>query len=161
MVTGARYDGLLADGMAHHLRRATQAINASWQSHAGDLTPVQFAVVQVLDERGSLDQTTLGSLAAVDRSTLTPLLDRLAARGLLTKTVDPANRRRQLVTLTSAGHERAARGRIQAQETSRWIEELLGPESLATLTLLLKQIGDAGAAGGRGASEGDGKWHRR
>lgn len=144
MTTGARYDGTLEDGMAHQLRRASQAVNASWQLRSGDLTPPQFAVLHVLDERGSLDQKTLGALAAVDRSTLTPLLDRLAARGLITKSTDPGNRRRQLVSLTPAGHEQAALGRQQAQETSRWIEELLGPERLATLTLLLKELGDAG-----------------
>jgi len=148
-MTGARYESVLEDAMATQLRRATQVIYASWHQRSGDLTPVQFAVLQVLDARGSLDQTTLGSLAAVDRSTLTPLLDRLASRGLLTKATDPANRRRQLVTLTPTGHERAAAGREQAQETSRWIEELLGPERLATLTLILKEIADAGAAHGR------------
>lgn len=144
MTTGARYDGTLEDGMAHQLRRASQAVNASWQLRSGDLTPPQFAVLHVLDEHGSLDQKSIGSLAAVDRSTLTPLLDRLVARGLITKNMDPGNRRRQLVTLTPAGHERAALGRRQAQETSRWIEELLGPERLATLTRLLKELGDAG-----------------
>lgn len=143
MVTGARYDGVLADAMAHHLRRAVQAVNASWHMRSRDLTPVQFAVLQVLDERGCLDQKTLGALAAVDRSTLTPLLDRLVARGLITKKVDPANRRRQLVALTPDGRARAEQGRLQAQETSRWIEELLGPERLTTLTLLLKEIGDS------------------
>lgn len=140
---GARYDGVLADGMAHQLRRASQAVNASWQLRSSDLTPAQFAVLQVLDERESLDQKTLGALAAVDRSTLTPLLDRLLARDLITKSTDPGNRRRQLIALTPAGHERAALGRRQAQETSRWIEDLLGPERLATLTLLLKELGDA------------------
>ncbi|GAA4638717.1 hypothetical protein GCM10023196_097560 [Actinoallomurus vinaceus] len=64
--------------------------------------------------------------------------------GLITKSTDPQNRRRQLVALTPAGHERAALGREQAQEASRWIEELFGPERLTTLTLLLKELGDAG-----------------
>lgn len=141
---GARYDGPLGDGMAHQLRRASQAVNASWQLRSSDLTPPQFAVLQVLDEGESLDQKTLGALAAVDRSTLTPLLDRLVARGLITKTTDPNNRRRQLIALTPAGRERVALGRQQAQDTSRWIEDLLGPERLATLTLLLKELGDAG-----------------
>ncbi|MGW7421561.1 MarR family winged helix-turn-helix transcriptional regulator [Streptomyces sp. NPDC054813] len=145
MTTGARYDGTLEDGMAHQLRRASQAVNASWQLHCGgDLTPPQYAVLHVLDEQGSLDQKSLGAHAAVDRSTLTPLLDRLVARGLVTKNTDPDNRRRQLIALTDAGRERAALGREQVRETSRWIEELLGPDRLATLTLLLKELGDAG-----------------
>ncbi|MEU9369258.1 MarR family winged helix-turn-helix transcriptional regulator [Streptomyces avermitilis] len=142
MTIGPQYGG--AGGMlAHQLRRASQAVNASWQLHSSDLTPPQFAVLQVLDECGSIDQKTLGALAAVDRSTLTPLLDRLMARDLLTKTTDPSNRRRQLVTLTPAGHERAALGRQQVGESSHWIEERLGHERLEALTLLLKELADA------------------
>jgi DNA-binding MarR family transcriptional regulator len=148
VTTGARYD-VLADGMAHQLRRASQAVNAAWQLRSGDLTPPQFAVLQALDEHGSLDQKTLGAFASVDRSTLTPLLDRLLARDLITKSTDPGNRRRQLIALTPGGRERVALGREQAQEASRWIEDLLGPERLATLTVLLKEIAD-GQDGQRG-----------
>ncbi|MBG0854293.1 hypothetical protein I2W78_21255 [Streptomyces spinoverrucosus] len=63
---------------------------------------------------------------------------------LLTYRYIEAPSRTWAAALTPAGHERAALGRRQAQETSRWIEELLGPERLATLTRLLKELGDAG-----------------
>ncbi|MFC8248289.1 MarR family winged helix-turn-helix transcriptional regulator [Streptomyces chartreusis] len=142
-MTRAPYSGVLADGIAHQLRRATQAVNASWQQHGSDLTAAQFAVLQVLDERESADQKTLGSLAAVDPSTLTPLLDRLQARGLITKATDPRNRRRHLVALTTHGREQAARGRIQAEETNRQVEELLGRERFFILVTLLRELGDA------------------
>ncbi|MFI9781618.1 MarR family winged helix-turn-helix transcriptional regulator [Streptomyces sp. NPDC051956] len=142
MTIGPQYGGV-GGMLAHQLRRASQAVNAAWQLRSSDLTPPQFAVLQVLDECGSLDQKTLGALAAVDRSTLTPLLDRLLARDLITKTTDPSNRRRQLVALTPAGHERAVLGCQQVGESSRWIEEQLGHERLETLTLLLKELADA------------------
>ena len=142
-MTRAPYSGVLADGIAHQLRCATQAVNASWQQHSSDLTAAQVAMLQVLDERESADQKTLGSLAAVDRSTLTPLLNPLQARGLITKATDPRPRTRHLVALTTNGREQAAYGRIQVEETNRQVEELLGRERFFILTALLTELGDA------------------
>jgi MarR family transcriptional regulator, temperature-dependent positive regulator of motility len=69
-----------------------------------ELTRTQFSVLKALHENGSLDQSTLGALTAIDRSTLTPLLDSLESRNLIEKTIDPTNRRRRIIAITSAGH---------------------------------------------------------
>src|SRR5262249_29668205 len=70
------------------------------------LTNPQFAVLLLLGQRGPLDQSELSILASVDGATLSVLLDRLQARGLVTKTIDPANRRRRIVELTDDGYRR-------------------------------------------------------
>jgi DNA-binding MarR family transcriptional regulator len=44
-----------------------------------DLTNPQFAVLLFLGQQGALDQSELGALASVDRSTLSVLVDRLEA----------------------------------------------------------------------------------
>lgn len=141
---GGRYDGLLTDAMAYQLRRASQVVSALWSQHSPDLTPPQFAVLQILDVSGPLDQGTLNARAAIDRSTSTPLLDRLIRLGWIMKEPDPRNRRRQIVQLTDAGRTRAMLGRAQAQQASKYFEDLLGSE-LATLTEILQTIGDAGS----------------
>jgi MarR family transcriptional regulator, temperature-dependent positive regulator of motility len=66
----------------------------------------QFAVLLLLGQQGALDQSELGALASVDRSTLSVLVDRMEARGLVTKTMDPTNRRRRIIELTDAGYRR-------------------------------------------------------
>jgi MarR family transcriptional regulator, temperature-dependent positive regulator of motility len=88
------------------LRRASQAWTALWLDRVPDLTNPQFAVLLFLGQQGALDQSELGALASVDRSTLSVLVDRLEARGLVTKTMDPANRRRHIIELTDAGYRR-------------------------------------------------------
>jgi DNA-binding MarR family transcriptional regulator len=130
--------------MAFQLRRASQVVAALWSQHSPDLTPPQFAVLQMLDECGPLDQGTLNARAAIDKSTSTPLLDRLIRLGWVMKEPDQTNRRRQIVQLTAAGRERIEEGRLQAQAASRFFEDLLG-ERLETLTDLLATIGDSGA----------------
>jgi DNA-binding MarR family transcriptional regulator len=131
-----------AGGLPHELRRATQAFAAVWQEHVPDLTPPQYAVLFVLAEHGELDQSTLGELASIDRSTLTPLLDRLEYRGLITKTVDPANRRRRLSGLTEAGQQAFTQALAQTAGIHQWVTTLGAPRA-AQLSELLRTLGDA------------------
>lgn len=130
-------------GLPHQLRRATQAFAAVWQQHVPELTPPQYAVLFVLAEHGELDQTALGELASIDRSTLTPLLDRLESRGLITKTVDPANRRRRLSELTEAGRQAFSQARDQTTAIHRWVTDTIGESRAAQLNELLRALGDA------------------
>lgn len=126
------------------LHRTSQAISAVWQRHLADLTTPQFAVLYVLAEHGELDQSALGALTSTDRSTLTPLLDRLDDRGLISKTIDPAKRRRQQIALTEAGRQRLSEAHGQAAKTERWIDEVLGETKARQLVDMLRALGDAG-----------------
>jgi DNA-binding MarR family transcriptional regulator len=132
----------LEDALPHQLRRAGQAWAALWQHRLPDLTSPQFAVLLALDDRGSMDQSALGALTAVDRSTLTVLLDRLEARGLVTKEMDPANRRRRIVALTDAGRRRLAEGVEEAAQLHARVEELLGEKRTRQLVEMLRVMGD-------------------
>jgi DNA-binding MarR family transcriptional regulator len=133
------------DSVMYQLRRAGQVTAAVWQRRMAELTPTQFGVLFALGGSERLDQTELGAIASVDRSTLTPLLDRLEARGLITKTVDQANRRRRLIELTEAGRACLAVGAVRVEETARWITSVLGEQRSRELAELLKALGDAPA----------------
>lgn len=134
---------LATDDFAYQLRRANQVVAAAWGRVSRDLTTTQYSILQVVDNHGPLDQKTLGGMAAVDRSTLTPLLDRLIARGLVSKRPDGEDRRRVLISLTAAGRRRAALGRAQSQDAAQWIQDTLGTRQLATVTRLLKKVADS------------------
>ncbi|MFF7532865.1 MarR family transcriptional regulator BagL/FevM [Streptomyces bobili] len=132
----------LEEALPHQLRRAGQAWTALWQHRLPDLTSPQFAVLLALDDHGSLDQSALGSLAAVDRSTLTVLLDRLEARGLVTKEMDPANRRRRIIALTGTGRRHLTTAVEEAAELHARVEDLLGEDRLRQLVEMLRVLGD-------------------
>jgi MarR family transcriptional regulator, temperature-dependent positive regulator of motility len=91
------------DSAFHLLRVLLQAHTAVWQQQLPEVTKPQYAVLRALRAHGELDQTTLAAAAAVDTSTLVLLLDRLARRGLLTRSPDPGDRRRRLLRLTTEG----------------------------------------------------------
>lgn len=67
------------------------------------LTYPQYLVMLVLWETQTLSVSELGDRLALDSGTLTPLLKRLAATGLVSRTRDTADERRVLVSLTDAG----------------------------------------------------------
>jgi DNA-binding MarR family transcriptional regulator len=72
------------------------------------VSPSQFKVLRALGESGPLGQHQLADLIAVDPRNVVPLIDNLAERGLLAREVDPADRRRRVLTLTDRGQQLAA-----------------------------------------------------
>lgn len=76
-----------------------------------------------------------------DPSTVTFLADRLEQRGLVTRTIDPTNRRIKILALTDSGH--LARRRLVEAMTNGSPLARLSPEDQRTLrTLLSKAMSD-------------------
>lgn len=93
----------LLESPLHLLRRALQSYTAQWNATVGEVTPPQYAVLVTVHERPGIDQTRLGEITGIDFATLAPLVHRLEQRGVLAREVDPANRRRKVLTLTEEG----------------------------------------------------------
>lgn len=94
-------------GQPGHLLRRAQQISASiFHDEIGTLaTPIQYAILCVLLANPGIDQVSLAGLAAIDTSTAASVALRLEEKGLLTRRVDPANRRQKILHLTDAGVE--------------------------------------------------------
>jgi DNA-binding MarR family transcriptional regulator len=97
----------------------------------------QFAVLLLLGQQGALDQSELGALASVDRSTLSVLVDRMEARGLVTKTIDPTNRRCRIIELTDAGYRRLDDAAQVAEVVIGQVRECFDAEQFEQLVRLL------------------------
>jgi len=70
-----------------------------------DVTPVQYAILQMVFNQPGTDQRTLASNIALDTSTTAGVVDRLEARGLLLRNASPGDRRVRLLTLTPDGEQ--------------------------------------------------------
>jgi len=68
-----------------------------------DLTYPQYLVMLVLWERDALTVSDIGARLFLDSATLTPLLKRLEAAGLLGRNRSAADERQVVVSLTGAG----------------------------------------------------------
>jgi DNA-binding MarR family transcriptional regulator len=62
-----------------------------------------FAVLAALEEYGSLSQADLGRRLGLDRNDVNGILNRLEDHGQAGRQADPADRRRNVVTLTEPG----------------------------------------------------------
>jgi DNA-binding MarR family transcriptional regulator len=65
-----------------------------------------YRLLAALDEFGPASQATLGRRTEMDRSDVVAALNELAAQGLLERTPDPDDRRRNVITITPAGRAR-------------------------------------------------------
>ncbi|HLI10781.1 MAG TPA: MarR family transcriptional regulator [Alphaproteobacteria bacterium] len=88
-----------------HLRRAARAV-ARWFDAALrplDLTNGQFSLMMSLNRPEPPSIGAVAAFLAMDRTTLTANLKPLERRGLVTVTVDPADKRGRRLALTPAG----------------------------------------------------------
>ncbi len=95
----------LEDQVGHLLRRAHQRHAAIFLEGIGPaaLTPMQWAALVTLVREGRASQNRLGRLTAMDPATIQGVVRRLRARGLITRSADPADRRASLLAPTGAG----------------------------------------------------------
>ncbi len=127
------------------LRRCHQISVALFLKHcdAVGLTQLQYAALVALEEKGPLDQITLGGYTAMDRNTIALIVRKLEERGSVTRVRNSQDRRAVIVTLTEAG----AALRAEAESAVRRVQEdiiapLSDPER-EQLGLLLSKIAQA------------------
>ena len=88
-----------------HVQRAARALARIFDEafrHL-NLTNGQFSLLMSLNRPQPATMSSVASLLAMDRTTLTAALKPLERRGLLTIATDPTDRRSRLLTLTPAG----------------------------------------------------------
>lgn len=108
------------------------------------LTYPQYLVMLVLWERGPTSVKALGDSLQLDSGTLSPLLKRLEAAGLVDRARDPRDERSVVVSLTASGD----RLREQATGIPRAVAEATGVPAaeLAHLRDTLRKITEAATA---------------
>lgn len=102
------------------------------------LTYTQYIVMMVLWEQKKATVKQLGETLYLDSGTLTPLLKKMEAAGLLVRSRDKEDERSVIIELTEAGEEK----RDQAVDIPDKIGKCvsLNPEEAKTLYHLLYQI---------------------
>ncbi|MDQ0603607.1 DNA-binding MarR family transcriptional regulator [Streptomyces canus] len=130
----------LDDQLCFALYAASRAVTARYRPllDALQLTYPQYLVMLVLWEQDSISVRDLGTALQLESSTLSPLLKRLEANGLLRRERRPEDERSVSLTLTDAG----AALRERARTVPVAIGDAMGltPEQDATAKQLLRLL---------------------
>ena len=125
------------------LFRAGKAIVARLEPAAAEagLTLTQLGVLEAILHKGPLTQRELGRKVLTSAGNMTDVIDKLTARGLVTRTRQPSDRRAVRVELTPAGHEVISTFfPIHARNIARAMGGL-SEEELNDLDRLLRKLG--------------------
>jgi len=92
------------------LSRATWAMNNSVNrmlrdNGLGEISVAYFAVLQALWENDGMSITDLGEKAQLEKSTMTSLIDRMEAAGMVKREDHPTDRRAYKICLTARGKD--------------------------------------------------------
>lgn len=103
------------------------------------MTPLQYSLLSLLRDLEEADQTTLANAVALDRTTTTGALKRLATRGLVSRSTSLADRRAQVCRITAEGKALHAAMERAAHEAHALTISALDPKDQDHLVGLLRR----------------------
>lgn len=120
--------------------RAQAILHAAFA--AAGVRGYHYRLMAALAQHGPLSQVGLARSTGIDPKDVVHALNEVEARGLVAREPDPADRRRNVVTLTDAGDVELARlDAVLARAQQETIAPLTDGERVALLRLLEKLAG--------------------
>ncbi|TWT10236.1 MarR family winged helix-turn-helix transcriptional regulator [Reyranella sp. CPCC 100927] len=126
----------------HLVRRAHQLSVTifSEETRKFRITGPQHVVLVALAHHAGVDQNTVASLVALDRSTAGNVIVRLERRGLIVRAVNPADHRGRLLSLTAKGRKLVAAMDDAVRRTQQRFLATLDPAEQAQFITFLRRI---------------------
>ncbi|MET9419241.1 MULTISPECIES: MarR family winged helix-turn-helix transcriptional regulator [unclassified Streptomyces] len=143
--SGAAASLLLDDQLCFALYAAQRAVTAAYRPLLAELglTYPQYLTMLVLWERGEIPVKELGAALRLDYGTVSPLLKRLEAAGLVRRERSAADERSVRLVLTEEGE--AMRERAEAVPAQLLVSTGLEGSEIARLRADLHRLADAAA----------------
>ncbi|MNK30111.1 HTH-type transcriptional regulator SarZ [compost metagenome] len=122
-------------------QRLERMMTRFMQAH--DLTPAQFDVLATLGDTEGLPFKTLSQQALVTGGTLTPVLNRMEAKGLLRRCKDERDHRQVILKLTPEGQALYEATFLPYVDHAQAYLDVMSPEEQQQLAQLLDKLSDA------------------
>lgn len=106
-----------------------------------EISETEYAPLACVDDFPDIDQSRLAALTGIDRTSAGQVADNLEARGLITRRVNPEDRRARVLRITPAGRKlrRSIRPKVLAAQ-DRLLAPLTSEERMLLLDLLVRLI---------------------
>ena len=105
-----------------------------------------FGVLEILLHKGPLPVNTIGPIVDLTPGSISIAVDRLFAKGLVSRVESAEDRRVRIVTLTSRGRDLIVTAFRKHEGQMKMVFSELSPEELRGLELALKKVGKRAAA---------------
>jgi DNA-binding MarR family transcriptional regulator len=120
----------ILDMAGHLIRRlhqqSTHIFVQRTQEAGFDLTPVQYAALEVIFTQPGIDQACVAEMIGYDRATIGGVIDRLEKKGWIRRVISERDRRARELSLSAKGNK--------VRETLRPIVESIQKDILAPLS---------------------------
>jgi MarR family transcriptional regulator, lower aerobic nicotinate degradation pathway regulator len=128
--------------VGHLIRRCRQIAVGIFMEEMVDfnITSVQYAALRIIQSWPRIDQRTLAEMAAIDRSTVGTLLERLEANGFIRREMPPHNQRIKQAFITPKGAAILAESEEADQRVQERLLEPLEPAERQMLIHLLEKM---------------------
>lgn len=140
-MTDTRYDALkLENQLCFPLYACAREVVKKYKPFLDDidLTYTQYVTMMVLWEKPQITSKEIGERLRLDSGTLTPVIKKLAEKGLVTRQRSPEDERNLEVTLTGAGLALRERAACIPGKMGQCV--CLAPEDAKTLYRILYQL---------------------
>ncbi len=134
--------GPLADWVGFNLRMAQAAAFQAFSRLAKEIgtRPGRFATLMLIGRNPGISQTALSRANGRDKSSLTPVLNDLARRGLVIRRRTRADQRTYRLSLTPAGRRLLTELTRCAREHERKLDRIIGMNGQRAFVRALKRI---------------------
>jgi DNA-binding MarR family transcriptional regulator len=134
--------GPLAGWVGFNLRVAQESAFAAFSHLSREIgeSPGRFATLTLIAENPGISQSTLGQAAGRDKSSMTPVLDDLVRRGLVSRGRSDEDRRSYRLSLTPAGERTLARLTACARRHEANLDRVIGRRERARFLRTLKRV---------------------
>jgi DNA-binding MarR family transcriptional regulator len=124
------------------LARASHLISGEFhrEVEAAGLSVPEWRVLATLHDRPHCTVGTLADIVLTKQPTLTKLIDRMAAEGLVEKRSGESDRRHALVSITALGRKRAAPLLARAQTHQEAVLRAFGAQDARRLRATLQRL---------------------
>jgi len=128
----------------HLIRRAQQGAHAAFMAEARSLgiTPVQYSALIVIKDFPGIDATRLSELIYFDRTTIGQVIERLEAKGLVSRKTGIEDKRTKRIFVTLRGKEAIQKvTAVLPRVNERILGELSPAERATFMRLLARMVG--------------------
>ncbi|ADD44702.1 MarR family winged helix-turn-helix transcriptional regulator [Stackebrandtia nassauensis] len=107
---------------------------------AGGTRRYHYAILATLAQFGPASQAAIGRRCKIDRSDMVTALNELSENGLVTRDPDPADRRRNIITITADGNRKLRKLDTLLERAHDELCAGLTPDERAQLVRLLNRL---------------------